>query len=85
MSGNGSRTMENNDRVEVAPAKGKLGIMIPGMGAVATTFVAGVEAVRKGISKPYRLGHADGHHSPGQADGWPVAESQGLRAVGRAE
>src|SRR6201981_1070125 len=34
------------------PAKGKLGIMIPGMGAVATTFVAGVEAVRKGIAKP---------------------------------
>src|ERR1017187_8510791 len=52
MSGNGSRTMENNDRIEVAPAKGKLGIMIPGMGAVATTFVAGVEAVRKGISSP---------------------------------
>src|SRR3974390_3258764 len=39
-------------RTEVAPAKGKLGIMIPGMGAVATTFVAGVEAVRKGISHP---------------------------------
>jgi myo-inositol-1-phosphate synthase len=37
---------------EVAPAKGKLGIMIPGMGAVATTFVAGVEAVRRGIAKP---------------------------------
>jgi myo-inositol-1-phosphate synthase len=34
------------------PAKGKLGVMIPGMGAVATTFVAGVEAVRKGIAKP---------------------------------
>ena len=34
------------------PAKGKLGVMIPGMGAVATTFVAGVEAIRKGISKP---------------------------------
>ena len=33
-------------------AKGKLGIMMPGMGAVATTFVAGVEAVRKGIAKP---------------------------------
>jgi myo-inositol-1-phosphate synthase len=33
-------------------AKGKLGVMIPGMGAVATTFVAGVEAVRKGLSKP---------------------------------
>jgi myo-inositol-1-phosphate synthase len=37
---------------EMKPAKGKLGIMIPGMGAVATTFVAGVEAVRKGIAKP---------------------------------
>src|SRR5882672_3987339 len=34
------------------PAKGKLGIMIPGMGAVATTFVAGVEAIRRGIAKP---------------------------------
>src|SRR3974390_1027066 len=34
------------------PAKGKLGVMIPGMGAVATTFVAGVEAVRKGLAKP---------------------------------
>jgi myo-inositol-1-phosphate synthase len=32
--------------------KGKLGVMIPGMGAVATTFVAGVEAIRKGIAKP---------------------------------
>src|SRR6476646_4173607 len=37
---------------EIAPAKGKLGVMIPGMGAVATTFVAGVEAVRKGIAAP---------------------------------
>ncbi|MBI2683020.1 MAG: inositol-3-phosphate synthase [Acidobacteriales bacterium] len=36
----------------IAPAKGKLGVMMPGMGAVATTFVAGVEAVRKGISLP---------------------------------
>ena len=34
------------------PAKGKLGVMIPGMGAVATTFVAGVEAVRKSLAKP---------------------------------
>jgi myo-inositol-1-phosphate synthase len=32
--------------------KGKLGVMIPGMGAVATTFVAGVEAIRKGLAKP---------------------------------
>src|ERR1700756_3256406 len=37
---------------DIQPAKGKLGVMIPGMGAVATTFVAGVEAIRKGLSKP---------------------------------
>jgi myo-inositol-1-phosphate synthase len=37
---------------KIAPAKGKLGVMIPGMGAVATTFMAGVEAVRKGIAQP---------------------------------
>src|SRR6201997_28530 len=37
---------------EIEPAKGKLGVMIPGMGAVATTFVAGVEAVRKGLAQP---------------------------------
>jgi myo-inositol-1-phosphate synthase len=37
---------------DIAPAKGKLGVMIPGMGAVATTFVAGVEAIRKGLAKP---------------------------------
>src|SRR5689334_21812096 len=44
--------MAKQSTVEIKPAKGKLGIMIPGMGAVATTFVAGVEAVRKGLAKP---------------------------------
>src|ERR1700744_6393397 len=33
-------------------AKGKLGILIPGLGAVATTLIAGVEAVKKGTAKP---------------------------------
>src|SRR5215472_7037036 len=37
----------------IEPAKGKLGVMIPGMGAVATTFVAGVEAVRRGLASPF--------------------------------
>ncbi|HTK95125.1 MAG TPA: inositol-3-phosphate synthase [Terriglobales bacterium] len=57
----------------IAPAKGKLGVMIPGMGAVATTFVAGVEAVRRGYSKPIgsltqmatiRLGKRTDNRSP---------------------
>ncbi|MBA3819558.1 MAG: inositol-3-phosphate synthase, partial [Deltaproteobacteria bacterium] len=47
--------------VDVKPASGKLGILMPGMGAVATTFIAGVQAIRKGIGKPIgsltQLGH----------------------------
>jgi myo-inositol-1-phosphate synthase len=38
--------------VEIAPASGKLGVLLPGLGAVASTFVAGVEAVRRGQAKP---------------------------------
>jgi myo-inositol-1-phosphate synthase len=38
--------------VEVAPAGGKLGVLLPGMGAVATTFIAGVMAARRGLAKP---------------------------------
>ncbi len=37
---------------KIKPADGKLGILIPGLGAVATTFIAGVEAVKKGIAQP---------------------------------
>ena len=36
----------------VAPATGKLGVMVIGLGAVATTMIAGVEAVRRGLAKP---------------------------------
>ena len=43
---------DRRSTASIQPAKGKLGVMIPGMGAVATTFVAGVEAVRKGIAAP---------------------------------
>jgi myo-inositol-1-phosphate synthase len=37
---------------KIAPAQGKLGVVIPGMGAVTSTFIAGVEAIKKGIAKP---------------------------------
>ena len=66
----------------IEPAKGKLGVMIPGMGAVATTFVAGVEAVRKGISHPIgsltqmgtiRLGKRTDGRSPKIKDFVPLA------------
>jgi myo-inositol-1-phosphate synthase len=38
--------------MNIAPAKGRLGILIPGMGAVASTFIAGVEAVKRGLGHP---------------------------------
>lgn len=44
--------MSDLPQVNIAPAKGKLGILTPGMGAVATTFIAGVIAIRKGLGKP---------------------------------
>jgi myo-inositol-1-phosphate synthase len=37
---------------KVAPHKGKLLILLPGMGAVGTTCIAGVESIRRGLSKP---------------------------------
>src|SRR3954468_23655783 len=38
--------------VDIAPAEGKLGVLLVGLGAVSTTLVAGVEAVKRGISDP---------------------------------
>ncbi len=32
--------------------KGKLGVLIPGMGVVASIFIAGVEAIKQGVAKP---------------------------------
>jgi len=37
---------------EIRETEGKLGVLMPGMGAVATTLVAGVELVKKGIAEP---------------------------------
>src|SRR5246127_1158951 len=51
-TGGVKRSQAKRENGAMDPAKGKLGVMIPGMGAVATTFVAGVEAIRKGLAKP---------------------------------
>jgi myo-inositol-1-phosphate synthase len=57
----------------VASVKGKLGILMPGMGAVASTFIAGVLSTRKGLGKPIgsltqmatiRLGKRTEHRNP---------------------
>src|SRR5215216_3277929 len=38
--------------LEIAPAQGKLGILLVGLGAVSTTTIAGVMAIRKGLARP---------------------------------
>jgi myo-inositol-1-phosphate synthase len=68
--------------VQIAPAQGKLGILLVGLGAVSTTFIAGVHAIRKGLSKPIgsvtqmgtiRLGKRTDGRSPKIADLFPLA------------
>jgi myo-inositol-1-phosphate synthase len=68
--------------VRVGPAEGKLGILLVGLGAVSTTFVAGVEAIRRGISAPLgsltqmgtiRLGKRTENRSPKIKDLVPLA------------
>src|SRR5260221_6462339 len=67
---------------DIRPAKGKLGVLLPGMGAVATTFVAGVESIRRGYAKPIgsmtqmgtiRLGKRTENRSPKITDFVPLA------------
>src|SRR6187549_657325 len=41
-----------NKGLSLAPADGKLGILLVGLGAVSTTTIAGIMAIRKGLSKP---------------------------------
>ncbi len=68
--------------VDIAPAEGKLGILLVGLGAVSTTLVAGVEAVKRGISQPVgaltqmgtiRLGKRTENRSPKISDFVPLA------------
>src|SRR5438046_2412329 len=75
----------------IAPAKGKLGVMMPGMGAVATTFMAGVEAIRRGIAEPIgsltqmgaiRLGKRTDGRSPKIKDFIPLAGLKDLVFTG---
>ncbi len=79
MSSNPNELREN---VKIAPAEGKLGILIPGLGAVATTTIAGVEAVKQGLGKPIgsltqlatiRLGKRTDNRTPYIRDFVPLA------------
>jgi myo-inositol-1-phosphate synthase len=72
---------------KIAPPRGKLGILLPGMGAVSTTFMAGVELVRKGKAQPVgsltqlgtiRLGKRTDNNSPKIKDFVPLADLKDL-------
>ena len=38
---------------DIAPPEGKLGVLLPGLGAVSTTLIAGVHLINKGLAKPF--------------------------------
>ena len=65
--------MTDKKQVQIADAKGRLGVLIPGMGAVTTTFQAGLEGARRGLYPAYgsltqmgniRLGRRDEGRQP---------------------
>src|SRR5438552_10400119 len=71
----------------IKPATGRLGVLTPGLGAVATTFIAGVEAIRHGHAKPIgsltqmatiRLGKRTENRSPLIKEFVPLAELDDL-------
>src|SRR5437764_6426284 len=77
-----SKPAGQQDPASIKPAQGKLGIMTVGMGAVCTTLIAGVEAVRKGLAKPIgslsqmgtvRLGKRTDNNTPLIKDFVPIA------------
>lgn len=79
--------MPKTDNVQLAPAEGKLGVLVPGMGAVTTTFIAGLEAIKRGIGKPIgsltqlgaiRLGKRTEGRSPAIRDFVPLARIEDL-------
>jgi myo-inositol-1-phosphate synthase len=76
---------------KIQPADGRLGVLLAGLGAVSTTFIAGVLAVRKGISKPIgsltqmgtvRLGKRTEARSPAISDFVPLASLDDLVFAG---
>jgi myo-inositol-1-phosphate synthase len=83
--------LANKDNVRIAPADGKLGVLMPGMGAVSTTFIAGVEAVKRGAGVPIgsltqlatvRLGKRNEGRTPLIKDFVPLAKLEDLEFAG---
>src|ERR1043166_6682045 len=73
--------------IDIAPARGKLGVLLVGLGAVSTTTIAGVAAIRKGLSSPIgsltqmgtiRLGKRTEGRSPKIKEVVPLAELDDL-------
>ena len=79
--------MQQTEKIRIAPADGKLGVLVPGMGAVTTTFIAGLEAIKRGLGKPIgsltqlgtiRLGKRTEGRSPAIQDFVPLARMEDL-------
>tara|TARA_B100000700_G_C15056820_1_gene863274 strand:- start:3095 stop:4399 length:1305 start_codon:yes stop_codon:yes gene_type:complete len=75
------------EKLSIAPASGRLGVLTPGLGAVATTFIAGVIAARRGLAVPIgsvsqmahiRLGRREEGRNPLIRDFVPLADLDDL-------
>ena len=69
----------------IAKPKGKLGVLTVGMGAVATTMIAGVEAVRRKIALPIGSLTQMGTIRLGKAHGQADSLDQRFRALGQSQ
>src|SRR5687767_15545328 len=72
---------------DIVEPKGKLGVLLVGLGAVSTTFIAGVEAIKKGVAEPVgsltqmgtiRLGKRTENRVPLVKDFVPLAQLKDL-------
>ena len=80
------------EKIQVKEAKGKLGVLVVGVGgAVASTFIAGTLAVRKGVGLPIgsitqlatmRVGKREENRFPKIKDVVPLADLNAIAFVG---
>ena len=79
--------MTDEKQIKIADPGGNLAVFLPGLGAVSTTFIAGIQAVRRGLAKPIgsltqmgtiRLGKRTDHRTPTIKEFVPLANLEDL-------
>jgi len=83
--------VSTKENTRIAPAEGTLGVLIPGIGAVSTTFMAGIEAIKRSLGQPIgsltqlgtvRLGKRTEGRTPRIQDFVPLTKIEDLKFGG---